>query len=194
MKLRVLSLFIALSMLNAGISNCGAAESEINRLPQSDVAAQDLNSGQPLNAAAPSLMQWAGAKTQDLLATSLSLLGVKYRVGSNDPGIGFDCSGFVQHVYKQAMGLLLPHSAYSMSLQGKTVAVSDLQPGDLVFFNTVRRQFSHVGIYIGENRFIHAPSHGKGVQVDDMNDIYWGRRFNGARRLDPDAAPNLAAP
>jgi len=186
MKLRVISLFIALSILNA------AAEPDTARLPQPDVAAQD---NKPAQAAAPDasgLFQWAGAKTQDLLATSLSLLGVKYRVGSNDPGIGFDCSGFVQHVYKEAMGLLLPHNAYSMSLQGKNIAVKDLQPGDLVFFNTVRRQFSHVGIYIGENRFIHAPSHGKGVQVDDMNDIYWGRRFNGARRLDTDAAPPAA--
>jgi cell wall-associated NlpC family hydrolase len=194
MKLRALSLIIALSISNAGIVHCGAAESEMNRLPQSDVAAQDLIAAQPGTSSAQGLMQWAGAKTQDLLATSLSLMGVKYRVGSNDPGVGFDCSGFVQHVYKQAVGLLLPHSAYSMSLQGKTVAVNDLQPGDLVFFNTVRRQFSHVGIYIGENRFIHAPSHGKGVQVDDMNDIYWGRRFNGARRLDTDATPPSSAP
>jgi cell wall-associated NlpC family hydrolase len=187
MKSHALTLFIALSILN-----CAAAEPESIRLPQSDVAAQDPNISQQINLATPGLMQWAGAKTQDLLGTSLSLLGVKYRLGSNDPGIGFDCSGFVQHVYKQAIGLLLPHNAYSMSLQGKTVAVSELQPGDLVFFNTVRRQFSHVGIYIGENRFIHAPSHGKGVQVDDMNDLYWGRRFNGARRLDTDATPSAA--
>lgn len=187
MKCRILSLFVALSVLN-----CVAAESEVTRLPPSNVASQELNAGHTSGTPSKGLMQWASTQTQDLLATSLSFLGVKYRPGSNDPGIGFDCSGFVQHVYKQALGLLLPHNAYSMSLQGKTVAVNDLQPGDLVFFNTVRRQFSHVGIYIGENRFIHAPSHGKGVQVDDMNDVYWGRRFNGARRLDTDSAPPAA--
>jgi len=188
MKLRFIPLFIAL-----GILNCAAAEPEMGRLPLTDAAAQEANSNPSLiSSGAPGLFQWVGAKTQDLLVTSLSLLGVKYRIGSNDPGVGFDCSGFVQHVYKEALGLLLPHNAYSMSLQGKSVAVNDLQPGDLVFFNTVRRQFSHVGIYIGENRFIHAPSHGKGVQVDDMNDMYWGRRFNGARRLDTEALPPAA--
>jgi cell wall-associated NlpC family hydrolase len=134
------------------------------------------------------VVDWAASRTQDLIATSLSLLGVKYRRGASDPSVGFDCSGFVRHVYKEAVGLLLPHSAYSMSLQGKSVGLDDLKPGDLVFFNTLKRQFSHVGIYLGDNRFIHAPSHGKSVQVDTLTDSYWVRHFTGARRIDTAAA------
>ena len=94
----------------------------------------------------------------------------------------------MRHVYKEALGLLLPHNAYSMSLQGKPVAMSELKPGDLVFFNTLKRQFSHVGIYLGDDRFIHAPSHGKTVQVDRLTDSYWVRHFTGARRIDTENA------
>jgi len=188
MKLRALPLIIAV-LLDLAAAPAIAIEPDATTQPIADAAAQPANVLTQPASATLGLVKWAGEKSQELMATSLSLLGVKYRLGASDPALGFDCSGFVQHVYKQALGLLLPHNAYSMSLQGKTVGVNELQPGDLVFFNTVRRQFSHVGIYIGENRFIHAPSHGKGVQVDDMNDIYWGRRFNGARRLDTDAEP-----
>lgn len=186
MKFRALPLVIAV-LLDLAAAPSIAIESDSTAQPIADAAAQPANSLTQPASATLGLVKWAGEKSQELMATSLSLLGVRYRLGASDPALGFDCSGFVQHVYKQALGLLLPHNAYSMSLQGKTVGVNELQPGDLVFFNTVRRQFSHVGIYIGENRFIHAPSHGKGVQVDDMNDLYWGRRFNGARRLDTDA-------
>jgi cell wall-associated NlpC family hydrolase len=90
----------------------------------------------------------------------------------------------VQRVYRDALGMMLPHSAYSMSLQGKTVGLSDLKPGDLVFFNTLKHQFSHVGIYIGDNQFIHAPRTGKTVQIDNLKDPYWIKHYNGARRVD----------
>jgi cell wall-associated NlpC family hydrolase len=133
------------------------------------------------------VVDWAASRTQDLLATALASIGVKYRRGASDPAVGFDCSGFVRHVYKQAMGLLLPHNAYSMSLQGKPVAMAELKPGDLVFFNTLKRQFSHVGIYLGDDRFIHAPNHGKSVEVDKLSDSYWSRHFTGGRRIDTQA-------
>ncbi|MDE3011436.1 MAG: C40 family peptidase [Pseudomonadota bacterium] len=139
------------------------------------------------------VVDWAASRTQDLLATALSSIGVKYRRGASDPSVGFDCSGFVMHVYKEALGMLLPHNAYSMSLQGKPVAAADLKPGDLVFFNTLKHQFSHVGIYLGDDRFIHAPSHGKTVQVDKLSDSYWVRHFNGARRIDPASSAKVAS-
>lgn len=139
------------------------------------------------------VVDWAASRTQDLLATALSSIGVKYRRGASDPSVGFDCSGFVMHVYKEALGMLLPHNAYSMSLQGRPVAAGDLKPGDLVFFNTLKHQFSHVGIYLGDDRFIHAPSHGKTVQVDKLSDSYWVRHFNGARRIDPASGASVTA-
>lgn len=114
---------------------------------------------------------------------ALGLHGTQYQWGGSTPQSGFDCSGFVRHVYKEAAGTLLPRSAYEMSQSGSTVGATQLQPGDLVFFNTLQRAFSHVGIYLGDNRFIHAPSAGKAVQISQMGDTYWKRRFEGARRL-----------
>lgn len=125
---------------------------------------------------------WANA-AQEVLMSALSLTGVKYKFGGSSPETGFDCSGFVRYVFQQAADLTLPHGARAISQLGHSVTVDQLQPGDLVFFNTLKSAFSHVGIYIGEGRFIHAPSSGGGIHVVDMNDSYWAKRFNGARRL-----------
>ena len=111
------------------------------------------------------------------------LLGVRYQAGGKTPGSGFDCSGFVSHVFKEAAGVVLPPSAYQQSMVGITVPPRQLQPGDLVFYNTLRRAFSHVGIYIGDDKFIHAPSRGKAVEIVDMKASYWSKRFEGARRV-----------
>jgi cell wall-associated NlpC family hydrolase len=89
----------------------------------------------------------------------------------------------VQYVFKQTLGMVLPRTSFDMGVTGKSVSVTDLLPGDLVFFNTMRAPFSHVGIYIGENRFIHAPRRGKNVEIVDMTGSYWQQRYNGARRL-----------
>ena len=89
----------------------------------------------------------------------------------------------VQYVAKQALGIVLPRSSFDQGRAGQSVDKQDLQPGDLVFFNTMRAPFSHVGIYVGENRFIHAPSRGKTVEIVDFNNSYWQQRYNGARRL-----------
>ncbi len=119
-----------------------------------------------------------------VLDHGLSLLGIRYRFGGNTPQSGFDCSGFVRHVFSDALGVLLPRTAFDMASVGVTVGRDALQPGDLVFFNTLSRAFSHVGIYMGDNKFMHANSRGGGVRVDDMTGRYWARRFNGARRID----------
>ncbi|MEO8418803.1 MAG: C40 family peptidase [Methylophilaceae bacterium] len=120
---------------------------------------------------------------QEVLINALSLTGIKYKYGGKSPDTGFDCSGFVRYVFQQAASLTLPHGARALSQLGQTVPLEQLQPGDLVFFNTLKSAFSHVGIYLGDNRFIHAPSSGGGIHVVNINDQYWAKRFNGARRI-----------
>jgi cell wall-associated NlpC family hydrolase len=132
----------------------------------------------------PGLIEQAGTAVQEVLMSALALSGTPYKFGGVSPESGFDCSGFVRYVYGQAANLALPHGARAISQLGKTIPVDQLQPGDLVFFNTLKHTFSHVGIYLGEGRFIHAPSNGGGVHIVNMNDAYWAKRFNGARRLD----------
>ncbi len=118
------------------------------------------------------------------LRYALSLIGAPYKFGGKDPKAGVDCSGFVRHVYKQTADRDLPHNAAKISQAGDPVEKSDLQPGDLVFFNTLRRSVSHVGIYAGDGKFVHASStHTKKVMVSSMDEKYWARRFAGARRL-----------
>jgi cell wall-associated NlpC family hydrolase len=123
-------------------------------------------------------------RTRELVIHALALMGVRYRYGGDSPDAGFDCSGLVRHVVSQAAGILLPRNAAEMSRIGQQIARDELQPGDLVFFNTLRRPYSHVGIYLGGERFIHAPSRGGAVEVVDMSERYWLTRYNGGRRLD----------
>lgn len=122
-------------------------------------------------------------KLQELLIRAISLIGVKYKFGGGSAQTGFDCSGFVSHVFETSLAIELPRSSFAMGRLGTKVESDDLRPGDLVFYNTLHRAFSHVGIYLGEGRFVHAPSRGKHVEIVDMSDSYWKRRFNGARRL-----------
>lgn len=118
------------------------------------------------------------------LETALEFLGIRYRRGGTSPTAGFDCSGFVRYVFARSLGLSLPHNARAISEEGEVVAdKSELKPGDLVFFNTMRRAFSHVGIYLGDGLFVHAPRAGGRVRVESLEDRYWSRRYNGARRL-----------
>lgn len=125
-------------------------------------------------------------KAQEILMNALALTGVKYQYGGSSPETGFDCSGFVRYVFQQATNLTLPHGARAISRLGQAIPVEQLQPGDLVFFNTLKSAFSHVGIYLGDNRFIHAPSSGGGIHIVNMEDEYWAKRFDGARRIDPE--------
>ena len=120
---------------------------------------------------------------QDLILKGLELVGINYRRGGTDPEKGLDCSGFVQVVFRDAVGKLLPRTAKEQSQVGNAIDKKELKPGDLVFFNTMRRAFSHVGIYLGDNRFMHAPRTGAEVRVEDMSQSYWVKRYNGARRI-----------
>ena len=123
-------------------------------------------------------------KTETLINNAMQLIGVRYRWGGNTPQSGLDCSGFVRYVFNDTFCFLLPRKSAQMSKVGLQIGKEELRPGDLVFFNTMRHAFSHVGIYVGDNKFIHAPSKGKAIRVDDMTKVYWEKRYNGARRLE----------
>ena len=126
-------------------------------------------------------------KASDMVLSAMNFLGVPYRRGGNSADNGFDCSGFTRHVFEMSLGLVLPRRADEQaSAPGLTkIKREELKPGDLVFFNTLKRTFSHVGIYIGEGKFIHAPRTGGEVRVEDMRYAYWSKRFTGARRAQP---------
>jgi len=124
----------------------------------------------------------AGQATE-LVVNAMGFLGVPYKRGGNSAETGFDCSGFVRAMYEQTVGLLLPRRADQQAAATQVIDKKELQPGDLVFFNTMRRNFSHVGIYVGDGKFIHSPRSGSEIRVEDMGVAYWKRRFNGARRV-----------
>jgi len=122
--------------------------------------------------------------TVDIPMYAVSLIGTPYRLGGSDPQQGLDCSGFVNHVFRQTAGLQLPRESQAISQVGLELDPAELQPGDLVFFNTLDRPFSHVGIYLGDNRFVHAASsRSGGVMLSSLSDRYWSLRFEGARRV-----------
>jgi cell wall-associated NlpC family hydrolase len=129
--------------------------------------------------------QTAREKASDLVISAMGFLGVPYRLGGTSLETGFDCSGFVRAMYQQTIGLMLPRTADQQAAATQEIDQSELKPGDLVFFNTLRRAFSHVGIYVGDNKFIHSPKPGAQVRVEDMRVGYWRTRFNGARRVEP---------
>ncbi|WP_425057398.1 C40 family peptidase [Roseateles toxinivorans] len=122
--------------------------------------------------------------TSDMVLSAMNFLGVPYRRGGSSAEEGFDCSGFTRHIFELSLGMVLPHRADDQAKDKSlmTVKRDELRPGDLVFFNTMRRTFSHVGIYVGEGKFIHAPRSGSSVRVEDMREAYWNKRFTGARR------------
>lgn len=119
----------------------------------------------------------------DLAFFALSLTGVQYKYGGNTPDTGMDCSGLVRFVFKEVVNKDLPRSSEEISRVGDEVGGHELRPGDLVFFNTLQRAFSHVGIYLGENKFIHSPASGGKIRIESMASRYWKQRFNGARRI-----------
>lgn len=159
------SLLLASALIAGGISTSGAAE-------------QNRKSDDQL-----SFFERYTNTAQDVILHGLKLVGVRYRLGGNDEDSGLDCSGFVRLVFQDSIGTALPRTAREMSEVGQRIDTSQLKPGDLVFFNTMRRTFSHVGIYLGDNHFMHAPRTGAEVRVESMESSYWMKRYNGARRI-----------
>jgi cell wall-associated NlpC family hydrolase len=128
-------------------------------------------------------------RASDLAVQAMSMIGIRYKYGGNAPESGLDCSGLVRYVFRKTSGTELPRTSEEISRVGEKIDSADLQPGDLVFYNTLRRGFSHVGIYLGDNKFIHAPRAGAEVRVESMDIGYWKKRFNGARRIIQSAQP-----
>lgn len=129
----------------------------------------------------------ASDQATSLITRGMDLLGVPYKRGGNNESTGFDCSGFVRYLYEKSVGQVLPRRAEEQARATETIAREELKPGDLVFFNTMKRAFSHVGVYLGDGKFIHAPRTGKSVKIEDMREAYWQKRFNGARRVPLDS-------
>ena len=145
--------------------------------------------------ASPGLLRQMQQHASAMVVGAMNFLGVRYQRGGNSAETGFDCSGFTRHVFEMSFGMVLPRRADEQAAAPGFIAVKreDLRPGDLVFFNTLKRTFSHVGIYIGENRFIHAPRSGQVVRTEDMGFAYWAKRYTGARRAEAVAeAPSKA--
>ena len=132
-------------------------------------------------------------RASDLVMSAMNFLGVPYRRGGISESSGFDCSGFTRHVFENSIGMVLPHRADEQANSAGLLDIKrqELKPGDLVFFNTMKRTFSHVGIYVGDDKFIHSPRAGGEVRIEDMRESYWARRYTGARRADLSAATPL---
>ena len=194
---RGIGMAVAVVMSMAAVGNAVAAPDE----PADPVLKMLLDKGlvapvvavasEPATATAPGLLRKVQEHASAMVIGAMNFIGVRYQRGGTSADTGFDCSGFTRHVFEMSLGLVLPRSADEQASAPGFVAVAreDLKPGDLVFFNTLKRTFSHVGIYIGDNRFIHAPSAGKTVRTEDMSFAYWTKRFTGARRAEVATVP-----
>jgi cell wall-associated NlpC family hydrolase len=181
---RLLSLVVLLAATSAHAAPPASAEDDIGRFMAEKRLLNRLeevrtNVGERVTENASRMAH----RASDLVVTAMGFLGVPYRRGGNSVETGFDCSGFVKAMYEQTVGFILPRRANEQAAATQQIEKRELQPGDLVFFNTLRRTFSHVGIYIGDNKFIHSPKPGAQVRVEDMGVPYWATRFDGARRV-----------
>lgn len=197
--MRTQSLVFLLTLLACARAGANGAGDDLDRflsdrgLLDQPVRAQPMAtapSSAPATPAAPTAGAAPDASSEDgtqrmsgLVVAAMGALGVPYQRGGNNYDSGFDCSGFVRALYQQNFGLLLPRRAAEQAAATQTIARDELKPGDLVFFNTMRRAYSHVGIYVGDHRFIHSPKSGAVVRIEDMRVNYWNRRFEGARRV-----------
>jgi cell wall-associated NlpC family hydrolase len=189
---------IAAAMLLAGAMGSANAAPEAQADPFSRFLVEKGLVDAAVLAAEPSensFVRQVRDKASDMVLTSMNFLGVPYRRGGNSADEGFDCSGFTRRVFEMSLGLVLPRRADEQASAKGLIDVKrdELKPGDLVFFNTLKRTFSHVGIYVGEGKFIHAPRTGGEVRVEDMRFAYWAKRFTGARRAEPMVADATSA-
>jgi cell wall-associated NlpC family hydrolase len=176
--------------LCAAISLACSAAAAQNTAGNDDMAAflQDKGLVQKIGDQVTAAGKVVSDKASELVVTAMGFLGVPYKRGGNSFDQGLDCSGFVRLMYEQTVGLILPRRSAEQAAATQPIDKSELQPGDLVFFNTLKSAFSHVGIYVGDNKFIHSPRTGAVIRVEDMRVAYWQQRFDGARRVDASAA------
>ena len=169
--------FLFILLLCAGLAHANPAVAPPDEL-------EGLLAERGLVAQFTQMSKSVGNQASDLVVNAMGYLGVPYKRGGIGSA-GFDCSGFVRAMYENTLGLVLPHNAKAQAAATEKIDRNDLQPGDLVFYNTLRKAFSHVGIYIGNGKFIHSPRTGGEVRIENMSDAYWANRFNGARRVTP---------
>ena len=138
----------------------------------------------PSASAVPVRASRSSDSADELIGSAMGLLGVAYRYGGTSASTGFDCSGFMQHIFRRSMGLNLPRTSAEQAKMGVGVSRGELQPGDMVFFRTMGRgRISHVGLYIGNDRFIHAPRTGKRIEITSLSNKYWNAKYAFARRV-----------
>jgi len=142
-----------------------------------------ISTATPASSPRSSSTEPANGRASELLVHAMGFLDIPYQWGGTSAETGFDCSGFVRTMYEEAVGLVLPRQSNKQAEVTETIANTDLKPGDLVFFNTMNRAHSHVGIYVGDDKFIHSPSTGSRVRMEDFKLSYWRTRFDGARRV-----------
>ena len=171
--------FLVLPVLLLAVCGAAVAAPQIERNDEIGRLLVD----QGLIAQLEQVRQTVTDRTSSLVAGAMGFIGVPYRRGGNSAETGLDCSGLVRTLYNQTLGHVLPRRAEEQAAATEKIDRNELKPGDLVFFNTMRRAVSHVGVYIGDGKFVHAPRTGATVRVEDMNGSYWQRRFNGARRV-----------
>ncbi|WGK62935.1 C40 family peptidase [Halopseudomonas sp. SMJS2] len=164
--MRAIHLLLVLSL--AVLAGCASA-------PQAPAPSAAVPSAPPAPPAAVSHDQ--------LLFHAFSLVGTPYRYGGSSPESGFDCSGLINYVYRESAGLTLPRTTAGLSALPGTTSVKSLRPGDLVLFSTGGKRVDHAGIYVGDGRFLHAPSTGGRVRVDELDASYWQRAYASARRV-----------
>ena len=200
---RSLSLALAGALLCAAVqaSPQVSADPVASLLQERGITPASLPAPPQATPHAPSFVEKVRDSASGMAVSAMNFLGVRYVRGGNNAEEGFDCSGFTRYIFENSLGLILPRRADEQATDPGLVKVkrNELQPGDLVFFNTLRRTFSHVGIYLGEDKFIHAPRAGGNVRVENMKLSYWAKRFTGARRAPGTEAPEsrqstLAAP
>ena len=192
-RLRTLASAVVMAM---SLANAVAAPDTANDAVSRFIAEKGLvdTSVAPVEPSESAFVRQVRDKASDMVLTAMNFLGVPYRRGGNSAEDGFDCSGFTRRVFEMSLGLVLPRRAEEQASAKGLIAVKreELKPGDLVFFNTLKRTFSHVGIYVGEGKFIHAPRTGGQVRVEDMRFAYWAKRFTGARRPELPATEAVA--
>jgi cell wall-associated NlpC family hydrolase len=156
---------------------------ELNSLDSDAIAEKIFPDEEPVALGSSNPAGAAGAKLAGVVKKAETMVGIPYLWGGNTPEEGLDCSGFVRYVYQKVTGMLLPRLSAQISKKGSAIAQPDLHPGDLVFFNTSRGEATHVGIYVGEEQFIHAPRTGALIRIESMKSVYWTTRYYGARRV-----------
>ncbi|MCA3106512.1 MAG: C40 family peptidase [Rhodocyclaceae bacterium] len=177
------SLILSIVAASVLLSLQGIDSARAQELRPDPIVAGGTEPAAPSPSAVQSLADRALNSAQEMAMQAMGMIGIRYTFGGRSPDTGFDCSGLVRYVFDRVTGRSLPHNSYEMARMGTSVGQGELEPGDLVFFNTRGRRFSHVGIYVGDGRFIHAPSRGGRVHIVNMGERYWVSRFNGARRL-----------